>query len=210
MKKWSLIGLCFPLLIWLLGDATGERQAGQPSQGEEHVASDDVPDAVAQEARRFAETQVSLQDTLKQSRIVYIGIERIREKTKKGEDDPREIYRVIHYRYDDDTALHSVLTLKDAVLLDYQEFPHLSTPLAKEELDAARTLALNDDDVRAKLGKYYADLVTVEALVIRTASEADPWFGRRIVQLLFRVDRDYLRSPRVIVDLTKSVVLIEP
>ncbi len=209
MKKWALIGLCFPLSIWLLGDAMGETKAEQSAKSEVQVASDDVPDAVAKEARRFAETQVALQSTLKESRTVYIGIERLREKTSKGEEDPREIYRVIHYRYDDDTALHSVLTLKDAALLDYQEFPHLSTSLAQEELDTATKLALNDDDVRAKLGEFI-DRVKVEALVIRAASEEEPWFGRRVVRLLFRVDRNYLRSPRVIVDLTKSTVLIEP
>lgn len=172
------------------------------------VASDDVPDSVAQKARLLAEKHPPLLESLQKARVVYIGTELLRRKTEDGEEYPTKIYRVIHYRYDDDTAIHSEVSLVDAAVLDQREIPHLPTPLTQEELDTASALAMKDRRVREALGKD-VDRVEVEALVIRAASDEDPWFGRRVVQLLFRVGRDYRHSPRVIVDLTNSTVLVE-
>ena len=67
---------------------------------------------------------------------------------------------------------------------------------------------MSDQRVREELGED-AERVEIEGLVIRPASEEDPWFGRRMVQLLFRVGRDYRHSPRVVVDLTDEAILIE-
>ncbi len=58
------------------------------------------------------------------------------------------------------------------------------------------------------LGKD-VERVEIEALVIRSASKEDPWFGRRMVQLLFRIGRDYRSKPHVVVDLTNNAVLVE-
>jgi len=172
------------------------------------VASENVPDSVAQEARLIAEAQPALRDTLRSARVIYIGTELVRGKAEDGEDDPRYSYRVIHYRYDDDTAIVSLVNLEDSAVLDQREIPHYPTSLTREELETAKGLAMEDPRVREAL-EDDVDRVEVEALVIRVASEEDRWFGRRVVQLLFRVGRDYRHSPRVIVDLTTSTVLVE-
>ena len=172
------------------------------------VASDDVPDDVAQKARRIAEDQPLLKSALSSARLVYVTTEVVREKTEDGEDGPEDLYRVIHYRYDDDAAIHSLVNLRTSATIDQRALPHLPTSLAAEELEAAKVLALKDPKVQRALGKDAAR-VEVEGLVIRTASEKDPWYGRRVVKLLFRVGRDYRHSPSVIVDLTKQSVHVE-
>ncbi|MEE9296008.1 MAG: hypothetical protein V3W34_13735 [Phycisphaerae bacterium] len=205
MKEVVSLGLGLLLLVWLLGCAPTPAPSLAPSA--KLVASEDVPDTVAQTARDLAEKQPALQATLLSARVVYIGTELVRQKTADGEDDPRKIYRVIHYRYDDDVTIHSLVNLGESAVLDQQEIPHLPTSLSQEELDTASALAMKDRRVRDALGKD-VDRVQIEALVIRAANRKDRWFGHRVVQLLFRVGRDYRHSPRVIVDLTKNAVLV--
>ncbi len=206
MKALACVGLGILPLVWLLGCAPTPAPSLAPST--KLVASEDVPDSVAQTARDLAEKQPALQATLLKARVVYIGTELVRQKTAEGEDSPRKIHRVIHYRYDDDTAILSVVSVGEAAVLEQREIPHLPVSLSRKELDTASDLAMKDPRVREALGKDVAR-VQIEALVIRTASVEDRWFGHRVVQLLFRVGRDYRHSPRVVVDLTKGAVLVE-
>ena len=49
----------------------------------------------------------------------------------------------------------------------------------------------------------------VEGLVIHTEAEDDPYFDRRVVNLMFRVGSDYVITPRVTVDLMAQEVIVE-
>jgi hypothetical protein len=202
MKRSMFVGFS---IVWMLliGGCTAT-----PKSTQTLVASDDVPTDLAEEARLLAEQHPTLASIMLKARVVYISTETTRWKTKDGEEDLRKIFLVSHYRYDNDAAIRSLVNLSDATVLDQREIPHLPVSLAQEELDTASALALKDARVSDALGSD-RESVEIEALVIRSASEDDPWFGRRVVQLLFRVDRDYRHSPRVVVDLTNNVVLIE-
>lgn len=204
MKVLVLLSLGILPLILLVGCAGEQPRPGR----EELVASDDVPEAVAGKARRLAEEQPALRAAMQETRVVYVGTELTRLKTEDGGDPQGKHYVVIHYRYDNDAAIHSLVSVDDGTVLDQQEAPHLPTSLAQEELDRASTLALGDGRVREALGSD-VERVEIEPLVIRPASKEDPWFGRRVVQLLFRVGRDYRHSPRTVVDLTNDAVLVE-
>ena len=172
------------------------------------VASDDVTVLVAEKARLLAENQSLLATTLQNDRVVYVGTDKIRLKTLDGMDDSIQTYQVIHYRYNDDTTINSLVNLDEGLVVEQKEIPNFPAPLAQSELDLARDLALEDKRIRSALGKDI-DHVKVEALVIRAASEQDPWFGRRVVQLLFRIGRDYRHNPRVVVDLTNNIVYLD-
>ena len=215
MKTMTILGLSL-LVLWLMGCSTPH----PPPQGEELVASDDVPDSVAERARHLAvdrlvsgttfraEDRLDPETTLRNARIIYVGTEVERRKTDSGAEQPEELYRVIHYRYGDDTAIHTVVNLEDEGDIEQQEFPHLPTPFTQQELDTARSLAMGKAELREALGEY-VDQVVVEGLPIHSASENDPWFGRRVVYLLFKVRQDYLSHPRVVVDLTNRNVIVE-
>jgi hypothetical protein len=138
-----------------------------------------------------------------------VAIERLRDKAAEDADSTARFAVVTHYRYDGDVAIRSVVDLARRAVVRTDSAPHRPTPLASEELDQARRLALENAAVRAALGAR-ADQVMVEALVLRTSSPRDPIYGHRVVRLLFRVGADYLREPMVLVDLHTSTVTIEP
>jgi hypothetical protein len=171
-------------------------------------ASDDVPADVAARVRTVAEGSAQLRPSLVQPRTVFIGVDLIRRKSEgEGERDLPALYRVQHYRYADDTVITSIVDLDGARVAEQTETRNAPVRLSEGELGEARTLALADPHVAAALGGRE---VVVEPLVVRTSDRADPWFGRRIVRLLFRLGADYLSQPIVFVDLTRRRVIIQP
>ena len=169
------------------------------------VASGDVSEQLASEARHLAEAQSDAGRTLRPVRESFVGVERQPWKAASPEDLPRSTYLVIHYRYDDDTAIHTVVDLQNDTVLDRQELPHSPTPLGQEEFETARSLAMSDDRLRAMLGAQLEQVV-VEAMPVYTATRDDRLFGRRVVSLFFRVGQDYIANLEVLVDLTNSNV----
>ncbi len=172
------------------------------------LASDDVPSSVEKIIRPLAEKQNLFISSLKNSKVVYIGTEIVRQKSETGKDSPIKIYRTIHYRYSDDAAIFSLVNPDKQTVLKQRAIPHFPVSLAREELDTAKALALADPKVKKSLGENVSR-IKVEALVIRPFSEKDPWFGHRVIRLLFKDGRNYRHNPKVIVDLTKKNVLVE-
>lgn len=183
--------------------------AAQPYRGREpESASDDVPAVVAERARSVAEGSARLRTYLAQPRTIFIGVDLIRRKGE-GEADPPPFYRVQHYRYADDTVITSIVDLDGGRVAEQVEARNVPVRLSQGELIEARELALADRRVAEAIGQYRERLV-VEPLVVRTSDRADPWFGRRVVRLLFRLGADYLSQPIVFVDLSRRQVIIQP
>jgi hypothetical protein len=171
------------------------------------TASDDVPAAIAERARRVAEAAPDMRRRLVEPRTIFIGVELVRRKGDNGRElEP--IYRVQHYRYADDTAIVSLVDVKSGRVRDVEEIPHAPVALTVAELAEARAMALEDRRVARALERF-RDGLLVEPLVVRTSDPADPWFGRRVVRLLFRVGQDYVSDPIVFVDLTRREVIVE-
>lgn len=168
-------------------------------------ASEDVPAAAAAQARSAAERSPRFAE--RGGRTVFIGVDLIRIKEGAGRD--RTLYRVRHYRYADDTTITSLVDARSGAMTEQAETPHAAVPLSVEEFEEARTLALANERVAASVAPFRGRL-TVGPLVVRTSDPRDPWFGRRIVRLLFRVGADYLGSPIVYVDLSRRQVILEP
>ena len=180
------------------------QQTVPPRPVARQVASDDVPAALSRRARDLTERAAAPRRLL-EGRSIYITTEKLRVKADNGEEG-RPLYQVTHYRYADDTAIVSVVDLERGEVLSQREVPHLPVMLTVEELAQARELALAQPAVREALARY--PNVTVEPLLVRVGQDRDPWFGHRVVRLLFRVNRDYLTRPIVYVDLTTSRVQI--
>jgi len=116
---------------------------------------------------------------------------------------------VTHYRYEGDLAILTVVNLSQRAVVSVEARPHLPVGLAQAEFERAKELALADEAVKKALGPN-ASKVVVEALVIRAIAEKDPYFGRRVVRLLFKLGAGYLSEPIVNVDLTAGRVEILP
>lgn len=172
------------------------------------TASDDVPLQIASRARAVAEAAPRLRSLLAGPRTVFVGVELVRRKGEEGRE-LSPLYRVLHYRYSDDTTIASLIDIGRGRIIEESEARHAPVALAASELGEARSLALANPRVARAL-EPYRDRLLVEPLVVRTSDPADPWFGRRIVRLLFRVGRDYVSDPIVFVDLTRREVVVQP
>jgi hypothetical protein len=140
-------------------------------------------------------------------RVYLVDVQELRDKHDESQSDPRRAL-VTHYRYQDDTAIQSVVDLAGKSVENVETLRHVAVPLADEEVKAALTLAKSDGRVAEIMNRPG---VVTEHLLLSTASNDDPLYGYRIVRLMFRVDRDYVRAPIVLVNLTRrSVTLEEP
>lgn len=170
-------------------------------------ASEDVPDAVANRVRTIAERSERLRTFLAEPRSVFIGVDLVRTKGD-GDREPPPLYRTRHYRYSDDMTVTSLIDLSAGRVVEQVEAAHVPVPLTPGELAEARTLAFSDARIAPGFREYGERLV-VEPLMVRTGDPEDPWFGQRVVRLLFRVGRDYLSEPVVYVNLSKRTVIVE-
>ena len=169
------------------------------------MASGDVSPEVENAARAVAEAHPDTARSMQADRVVYVATERQGWKAVSSADPLGFLYRVIHYRYDDGTAIHTTVDMQNSTALERREIPHLPTPLGPDEISRARSLARSNDRVRAELGDQLEDVVVL-AIPMYISDEEDRWFGRRIVSLFFKLGEDYIAGLDVVVDLTHENV----
>ena len=156
-------------------------------------------------------SMLELMDPTNLLRTVVADVRLIRETP---DDESREklgerLVLVTLYRYEDDASIYRLVDLASNRVVREKKAVGVTPPLARVEADLARELALNNFDIRKKLGAQI-DEVEVEFLLTSTSDESDPQFGHRVVYLLFKTPQGYLSSiGSVIVDLTDSVVLLD-
>lgn len=115
---------------------------------------------------------------------------------------------LIYYRYAGDLGILVYVNLANRRVAAVEQIPHFPAPLAPEELQRARELALNHPQLR-KLLAPYLDRLTVESHLTKIPTPKDPRFGDRLVHLLFRVGPRYLTEQGlVLVDLTTREITI--
>jgi hypothetical protein len=128
------------------------------------------------------------------------------ESERKGIFGRRAL--LIYYRYAGDVGIRVFVDLAQQRVTKLEQLPHFPAPLAPEEVQLARELALNDPRLKKDLG-LLRDRLTVEPLLTRIPVRKDPRFGHRLVHLLFRVGPRYLtQQGLVLVDLTTETVII--
>ncbi len=183
------------ILVGLLGagPASLAAQRGEP------------PDTLTAEERAlaFRRAEEAVAPLRTRAPMYLVASELIRPKGNEGRQA-----LVTHYRYDGDLAVLTTVDFGRGQVLALDTVPHLVVPMAAEEVERARELAMADPRVSRAVERWRGEL-QVEAIQSRAASEADPLFGHRVVRLLFRVRRGWLDDPIVHVDLTAGRVLVE-
>ena len=160
-------------------------------------------------ARRLTEQEVRVKKLQKVRPLVLVDSELVLPKPDSEEEPTRRLARLFHYRYEDDTTILTLVDLARQSIVGLESIPHLPVPLAEEEFNAGRDLALAHAEVRRALGEH-ATTATPEALLLRAADEKDPIFGHRVLRFMFRLaDGSYLSKPIALVDLTNRTVTIE-
>ena len=223
VRKLVVVGAPAAVLLALValagGPLPGQEPAGKPPGG--------LPTATQRAARRLAEGSQDFQGLLSEKeqqsltgkprdidpgeRVYFTKAEATTEKEDGSK--PRDVNAaprtvvLTYYRYKTDEAIVTTVNLATKEVLKMEHIRHLPTPLADEEVTEAKDLALKNDQVKKAL-QGYGDKVEVSVLVPQVGKD-DKKFGHRLVVLMFRVGKDYLVSPRVVVDLTEQKVEVE-
>lgn len=116
---------------------------------------------------------------------------------------------VVFSRLDADYGVRAVVVLDGgARVLSVDRIAGENVPLTQADLEDARKLALQSAELRGALGAR-AEKATVEGLRILATEESDPCYHRRCLRLMFKIGRDYLSEPIVIVNLSTGSVMLE-
>lgn len=178
---------------------------------EQRAIQERYPDSLTPEERelaaRVAAEAIEERGLLTAAPLYLVDLELVRTKLEEAGAPVRQAL-VTHYRYEGDLAILALVDLGAPQAVQIDTVAHLPVPLAPEELENARRLALGNPEVREALTPYRGQ-VEVEPLLSRAAAETDRFFGHRVVRLLFRVPTGYLDAPIVYVDLTTEEVVIE-
>lgn len=199
----------FPLLFWLWslallqGSYAGIDNSMDQAAGDERLSENE-----ARSAETLAEKGLHRRGLRRRGRLQRVETDFYRDKEAEKGETPSRRAMVTHYRYDDDTAIVSILDLTRQEVVRVEEIPHLPVPLSEEEFERAQKLAFSDAAVQKSLPSD-GEPPVVEALLVRGESPDDPIFGHRVVRLLFRYGADYLSQPTITVDLTDEHVRVE-
>lgn len=158
-------------------------------------------------ARDLTESSLKVSNLFEEP-IYFIGAELHRVKQDDGTSSIERHAVVSHFRYEGNLTILTYVNLSREKIVEVESVANVPARLSVEEFEIAKGLALSDPKVKKQLGAD-RDGIVVEPLVSHSASPEDPMFGRRVVRLLFRIGRDYLSEPIVLVDLTDRKFIIE-
>lgn len=130
------------------------------------------------------------------------------EAEKKGSFERHA--QLTYYRYAEDVGILVYVNLVRQRVIKVEQIQRFPAPFAPEEVQRARTLALNHPQLR-KVLEPYRERLTVEVLLMRSPDRRDPRFRHRLAYLLFRVGPRYLTAQgEVLADLTTETLIIQP
>lgn len=193
----------------ILGLIACERLPLEPlNEAIESEASDQELSAEEQNLARELSESALKNTALFLDPIYFLGAELHRVKSEEGTSSNERHAIARHFRYEGNLTILTYVNLSSKKVLNVESIAHVPARLSVEEFEIAKGLALSDERVRKQLGTD-SDKIDIEPLVFHSSSPEDPMFGRRAVRLLFRIERDYLSAPVVVVDLTDRKVIIE-
>lgn len=193
------------LVVTAVVFAFGPAGAADPPKDLLRLADKDKVKAYRDEVERAAE----FGDRLANKRVVLAAMVGYKRKVDdKADAAASEVVETLHYDYDRGKTVRTVydLTAKKVVKSDLLE-AH-PTPLAVDEVTAAKQLAQEKDaKVAALLAKHGADQVTVSTLAPVVSDKKHPNYGKRLAVLIYSPAGKLTESRRVTVNLSdKSVV----
>ena len=115
---------------------------------------------------------------------------------------------VTTYNYDSNETTRTLVDLIKNRLLTTQTTTGVSAPLAEVERDTAEMLVLSDPHL-VKYLEPDIEAVEVEMFLTRTQDHKDPFYNKRVVMVIMKTDRGYLRLPSIFVNLTDLEVVIQ-
>ena len=150
-------------------------------------------------ARLLAERDLMVDSLPSGPRTVFIKVDLLPDSQA---NTSQRLVMVHHYRYQTDETIFTMIDLNTQEVLKREFHVHYPTALASSEIERAFQLARADDRLQALTTNF-------DARPIQFTSPEEPLFGHRVVHVLLRHDGNYLKSPRVLVDLTTEIVHLD-
>ncbi len=180
---------------------------GEPPQNPDILtaAEEALAGQVAEESPEVAAYLASLEP------VYRVRVELLRLK----EAEERRFALVTHYRYEGDLTIQSAVDLEARTVFEVTATPAVPAPLAAEETDRARQLALAHPEVRSGLGQHLPPIqagapgYAIQSLALHTTDPEDPIYGHRVVGVLFETPDGYITGLDVLVDLSTGAVTVE-
>jgi Cu2+-containing amine oxidase len=154
----------------------------------------------------LAEQSITSKNLKTDEHLYFINGELFRDKSEENKQMTNRFVLLTYYRYDGDVTIKALVDSTREKVVKVEAVPHIPTPLSQEEFGIAKNLALAEPTVQKALTSYGTNVV-IEPLVVRSLSETER--TQRLVRLLFKIGRDYLREPIVHVDLITKKVTVE-
>ena len=155
-------------------------------------------------------------------RLIYVEFLALKpddeQKTRETPGRPIQIGRhaeVLLYRYDGDLGVRALVDLENRTVKEASRVDGDQVPLTSEDVAEALELALQNEQLRTKLGpeaqqyRVEGERYRVEGMRILATDESDPCWKHRCLDLLFRRGQFYLAEFPVTVDLTARTVRLE-
>lgn len=220
MRRFPSCALVSLLVLFAVGCASGPYDAGTTTDSTtvpaatatfdrrdstgEMIPPPSLPLTVAetQLAAEMAMREIVAQNLRAEGPLYFVDVEMLRDKNAPQ----RRLARVTHYRYAGALSILTIVDLGAQRVVDQRTEANAITPLSAEEWEEGRRITLADPRVQELIRPY--PNVVLEPMLLQTRSREDPIFGRRVVDVLFRVGRDYLSGPQVRVDLTDRSVTV--
>lgn len=172
------------------------------------LALDPLTPVERRTAERVARADPRVRDLVGEGgRLSYV--EFVAVKAEDEREAPARHAEVVFLRADAQFGVRALVSLqREPAVVAVDKIPEADVPMTAADLEMARKLALENAEVRAA-GEARLAKATVEGLRIVATDDDDPCFRSRCVRLLFKIGRDYLSQPVVVVNLTKSSVTVE-
>jgi len=208
------------LLVWGL---TG-LSAGVLTAQERPAPLDPLTPAEIQSARGIANLAPTVNSRISGRRYILGSIDFL--LPPKPDDPSRPVEgryaQALYCVYGDNTGFRAMVDLVRGIVLSVEELGCDEVPISREEIQAARDLALADRSVRDFLGaaadsyrvrpapgEPVPEYVVEGMKVVATESE-DRCYGQRCLILIFSDSRDYRTGLEILVNMTNQTVTTTP
>jgi len=211
--------LCAVALSTLLLCEIAGAQAPVP-KGVGQALLDPLTAAERRSAERLATADGRVRELIATTRTRLVYVEWATDKPEADSAAASRLAEVLHYRYEDDSGVRTLVDLTRKEVRAVERVEGNVVPLAREDLDDAVKLALDNAEVKELLGeeasRYVAPVASakknppyaIRALLVHSDMESDPCFRRRCVHLFFQRRGGYLIDS-AIVDLRERRARVE-
>jgi hypothetical protein len=143
----------------------------------------------------------------KGKKVVASTVVRYKEKPE-GADSEHELVETLHFDYDDGKTIRTAYDLSSKKVVKIDLLEAYPTPLAPEEVKAAKTLAKEKDPRAKELARKYTEKeLEIQTLSPVVADKKSKLYGKRLAIVILRPKAKLAETVSVKVNLTDNTLV---